>query len=41
MTNPTIKQQKELVKRAQLQTQKLQQLIETMYKVTAVLKEEK
>ena len=41
MNNPTIKQQKELVKRAQLQTQKLQQLIETMYKVTAVLKEEK
>ena len=41
MNNPTIKQQKELIKIAQLQTQKLQQLIETMYKVTAVLKEEK
>ena len=36
----TITEQKELIKRAQLQTLKLQQLIGTMKKVTAVLKEE-
>tara|TARA_Y100001963_G_scaffold1981_1_gene2727 strand:- start:963 stop:1112 length:150 start_codon:yes stop_codon:yes gene_type:complete len=40
MNEPTIKQQKELIKRAQLQTKKLQELVTIMREVTNILKAE-
>ena len=41
MNQPTIKQQKELIKRAQLQTKKLQELVTIIKEVTNILKAER